>query len=538
MSGFVDIIIPIYNAYEDLAVCIDSLKRNTDLKKNRVVLIDDNSSDERIRPYLASLKKEGFHVIYNEENHGFSYNVNLGIAQSEENDVVLLNADTILTLGWLDKLCACAYNDAAIATTTPLSNNAALCSAPRFCEENELPDGYSLEEFANLIESCSLRRYPRITVAVGFCMFIKREVLRQIGGFDAETFGRDYGEENDFCFRAEQAGYYQAMCDDAYVYHSGTKSFLSDEKKKYIKAHEAILNSRYPVQMKKNDEHVQRNPNHFVQQNLGIYIPFHNGKKNILYLVQSDFREDASDHVGGVQLHVKDLTMELRRDFNIFVLARDGEALNCTGYTDTEEVRLRFYVGEIPSYPVFCDRKLREIYENILCAFSIDLIHVHHVRGLSLELYGAAEKYGIPVITSIHDYYFVCPLEKLLDFTGKSCFGEQERERCVACLKNKMQVTEKLDYLKIWRENSRRVLEQSARIIVPSVSAGEVIQKYFPETSVKTEVIEHGSDLPLEKIERTADNSSKAFRVAFVGGINEAKGAWSFMSWRKAPRWT
>lgn len=517
----VDIIIPIYNAYEDLLICIESLKRNTDLNNHRVFLINDCSPDERIRPYLDRLSGEGFIVIHNESNKGFSGNVNLGFSQSTEHDVVLLNTDTILTKQWLDKLIHCAYSDPAIATVTPLSNNATLCSVPDFCEENTLPEGFTVDEFAALVERCSLRRYPRITVAVGFCMYIKREVIEQIGNFDAETFERGYGEENDFCFRAEQAGYYNAMCDDAYVYHTGTKSFVSKEKQKYIDAHEAILNQRYPLQMQRNREHVRDNPNSFAQDTLKIYIPFHNGRKNILYLAQSDFQEDADDHVGGIQLHVKDLTMGLKDTCNIFVVARDKSYIRCTGYAGNQVVKLKFYIGDKPDYPVFSDKKIRELFDNILKAFSIDMVHVHHVLGMSLDMYDAAEALNIPVITTIHDYYLVCPSEKLLDQEGKVCCGEETRERCAKCLNEKSQIAGTLDYQKIWRNRGCKALKQSKKVIVPSCHAGKLIGEYFPEIKEKIEVIEHGSDMPPVDVIK----AHKGFRVAFVGGINESKGS-------------
>ena len=87
----VDIIIPIYNAYEDLTICLESLYKNTNLKENRLILINDNSPDERIKPYLEQQRGENIIVIHNEFNKVFSNNINIGMAQSEENDVILLN---------------------------------------------------------------------------------------------------------------------------------------------------------------------------------------------------------------------------------------------------------------------------------------------------------------------------------------------------------------------------------------------------------------------------------------------------------------
>ena len=62
LNKSIDVIIPIYNAYEDLQVCLNSIRKNTDIKKHRIILINDNSPDERIRPFLDGIKSEGFLV--------------------------------------------------------------------------------------------------------------------------------------------------------------------------------------------------------------------------------------------------------------------------------------------------------------------------------------------------------------------------------------------------------------------------------------------------------------------------------------------
>ena len=365
----IDIIIPIYNAYDDLTLCLESIYANTDLNRNRLILINDNSPDERIRELLDSQTRENVIVIHNAENKGFSNNINIGMAQSEENDVILLNSDTVVTAGWVEKMESCAYLDRSTGTVTPLSNNASLCSVPEPFEENKLPEGVSVEAAGEIIERCSLKKYPRISVANGFCMYVKREVIDRIGNFDAETFGRGYGEENDFCNRAEQAGYRHVMCDDTYIYHSGTKSFVSKEKAAYIKSHDMILRDRYPEQMRNNDIYVRDNPNRFIADNVGIYLDLANGRKNLLLLAMSDFRKDASDHIGGTQLHVRDLTNELRDRYNVFAAARDRDYLNLTVYYGEEEKVFRFYIGKKRPFYEFRDKKLEELWRNIFSAF-------------------------------------------------------------------------------------------------------------------------------------------------------------------------
>ena len=132
----VDIIIPVYNAYEKLADCLESIEKWTDLQQHRLVLINDNSTDRRVQKKLDSLSNTHVMVIHNSENKGFAANVNIGIAQSATRDVILLNSDTVVTKGWVEKLYVCAYSDAQIATVTPLSNHATLCSVPDFCRKN------------------------------------------------------------------------------------------------------------------------------------------------------------------------------------------------------------------------------------------------------------------------------------------------------------------------------------------------------------------------------------------------------------------
>lgn len=105
----------------------------------------------------------------------------------------------------MEKIVACAYREAEIGTVTPLSNSATLCSIPIMCQDNPIPDNCTIDELADIVEKYSLKKYPRITVAVGFCMFIKREVINLVGTFDAKPMSGDM-EKKMILQRAEQYG--------------------------------------------------------------------------------------------------------------------------------------------------------------------------------------------------------------------------------------------------------------------------------------------------------------------------------------------
>lgn len=541
----VDIIIPVYNGYDDLQLCIPSVLKHTDLTKHRVILINDCSPDGRIAPYLDDLAQEHILVLHNEKNMGFSANVNKGMAQSTDRDVLLLNSDTIVTAGWLEKIAACAYREESIGTVTPLSNSATLCSVPVMCQDNPVPENVTVDEYAGLIEACSLKRYPTITVAVGFCMYIKRALIDAIGVFDAKTFGRGYGEENDFCNRAQQAGYHHVMCDDTFVYHKGTASFDTEDKKKLLEEHEAILNERYPSQMEQNHLYCMENPDQEIRDNINMYTRLHNGRQNILYLLHLDFQEGAFNNIGGTQIHVKELTMALRDEYNVFVAARDGEYLRLTIYTEQEEISLKFEIGEAPQFPVFHDENLRRIYEQILLAFDIDMVHIQHSQDLTLDLYFAAERFGIPVIATIHDFYYACPTIILLDQNNRFCqpqdellLGEQCRQRCKECLRQKKDIAPQVDYLKIWRRENKKALSLCRKLIFPSASARDIMLSYFPDLKEKCMVIGHGEDklerdiihVPSpEKFQKNAGLHVRLDRVPGADqGLNDIKG-WAYL---------
>lgn len=240
-NSICDIIVPIYNAYDELVECVNSIFKSTTDQEYRLILINDKSTDIRIERYLNNLALKNIPnviIMSNDVNLGFVKTVNRAIKFSD-NDVVLLNSDTIVTKRWLKKIRTCAYKDRTIATVTPLTNNGTICSIPNFCEDNIIPQNFTLEEYSAMIEKNSLRKYPIIPTAVGFCMFIKRSVLNEIGILDEENFNKGYGEENDFCCRAIEHGYINVLCDDTFIYHKGSMSF-KEQTKKYIEENSVV----------------------------------------------------------------------------------------------------------------------------------------------------------------------------------------------------------------------------------------------------------------------------------------------------------
>jgi GT2 family glycosyltransferase len=248
----VTVIVPVYRGLEDVRRCLDSVIRHAsglDVAFELLV-IDDASPEPALSAYLDGFGSDAapvsVTVLRNDENLGFVKTVNIGLRHAT-GDVVILNADTAVTAGWLDRLAdAAALPD--VATVTPLANHGSICTVPQ-----AVIDAFELDTPTPRIDECgafvaqnSLALRPEVITGVGFCMYTTRRALDVCGPFDEETFGRGYGEEVDFCLRATRLGMRHLVEDATFVYHRGGGSFGDDQQSEGWRRSSAILDGRYP----------------------------------------------------------------------------------------------------------------------------------------------------------------------------------------------------------------------------------------------------------------------------------------------------
>lgn len=522
----IDIIVPIYNAYEFTEECIKSIIKNTDLNKHTLVLINDKSPDEKILPMLNKYKNENedkkIVVLDNEKNMGFVRTVNKGMKYSK-NDVILLNSDTEVTANWIEKIQNCAYSSQYIATVTPLTNNGTICSVPNFGVDNELPQNMNLEEYALMIEKSSKNRYPELTTGNGFCMYIKRDVINELGLFDAETFGKGYGEENDFCYRALDHGYTNVLCDNTFIYHKGTQSFkkenMTASRAALIDEHMQLLRKKHPIYVQKTDNFIANNPIRDIQENVNLNIILYN-KKKILYLVNE--WEESMEMTGGTSLHIKDLIQSNKMN-NIasFVLAPDKCDLSRFKlylYTDKYAREIANYKTDIQQYGqiTYTNNAYKEMLENIFDSFKIDILHVHHFLFQTFDAIDIAKKRNIYSIITLHDLYMICPSINMV-YKEKYC-EEDESKDCAKCLNIRYGVNSNI--LNNWQKTCLDVLKRFDKIIVPSDNTKKIFNNVYKELQIET--VEHGVNVIIPK---RKERISKDFNIAFVGAMAIHKGS-------------
>jgi GT2 family glycosyltransferase len=218
----IDVVVPIYNAFNVVRDCLISLEKNQSGISN-VLLINDASTDDKIKPFIERIaNNNNWKIIHQPDNKGFVKTANLGLKESK-NHTILLNSDTVVNTKWILAFKQALDLNPELGTATPWSNNAEICSFPIFLE-NQKPF-VQIDQVAEILYDDYQPCYPSIPTAVGFCMLISSKAKKLVGYFDEEHFGHGYGEENDYSMRVIEAGLKNLLCDNAYVVHIGNQSF-------------------------------------------------------------------------------------------------------------------------------------------------------------------------------------------------------------------------------------------------------------------------------------------------------------------------
>lgn len=248
----VDVVVPVFNARADVERCLESLRLRQDGCRLRALVVNDGSdrdTSDWLRGYCA--QHDGFELIEHGSNLGYTRAVNTGLRASDAAFVVTLNSDTVVTHGWLKGMLRCMASGANVGIVGPMSNAASWQNVPELLDAdgafavNALPGGMSPDAMAGIVAKASLRLYPRVPFVNGFCFMIRRDVIDTIGYMDEKAFPVGYGEENDFCIRAADAGFELAVADDAYVFHAKSKSFGHERRKELSRQGSEALKAKH-----------------------------------------------------------------------------------------------------------------------------------------------------------------------------------------------------------------------------------------------------------------------------------------------------
>ncbi len=412
----IDIIVPIYNGYDYLVKLFEDLQKTS--MKCRIILVDDKSPDEKVHELEREYAKKYDNVVLieSEENFGFVKSVNRGL-EVAEGHVALVNTDTELPTGWLERLMYPILFEEKVGTTTPYTNSGTIFSFPNMGVNNTIYRGLDVEQidkhFAKLKP-----RYISAPTGVGFCMGMNKQAISEVGVLDYETYDRGYGEENDWCQRAIKKGYRNVQVENLFVYHKHGGSFLSDEKKKLIADHLEKLRKRFPKYDLHVGKFVRKDLNKDIRPLMQMMIDTHETKSVLCFdhslgggatsYLEKKKKEGFQKEICATTVrydHVKNvysIDFENGEIFNAYEALDLNDLLEIGTYLHWDEI----WINELVTYPNLWN--VLEIIKEIKKQQKAELIML------------------------MHDYFSVCPNINLVTEDYQYC-GLPEEGKCQAC---------------------------------------------------------------------------------------------------------
>ncbi len=526
----VAVVVPVYRGRSETLDCLNAVRRTVP-PGTAVIAVDDCSPD----PVLASdLKRRAMRgairLIRLERNRGFPGAANAGLRAAYgldgAPDIVLLNSDTLPTSGWLECLQAAVHRAPDIGTATPLSNDATILGYPDPGAPEPPPAGAALARLSRMAARANPDVAVEIPTAVGFCMYIRRECLQQVGVFREDLFAQGYGEENDFCLRARQLGWRHVAVPGAYVAHLGGRSFAAS-REALVARNLDVLEQVHPGYRALIADWISRDPLLPARRRLDAlrwHAAHASGSGSVLLITH--------DLGGGVERCVGERCRAIRAAGRTPILLRP--VLDRSGTAAALE---RAYLpglcqvdGDTERWPNLRYRipgELEDLAHLLRPARPVGM-EVHHLLGHHHAVLDLARRLGIRYEVRLHDYAWFCPRVSLVGRSGQYC-GEPAVGECVACVADLGSRIEEEISVPDLVARSASELAGATRVVAPSRDAATRLQRHFPAILPEVEPHEpdrYAPDRYAPDRYANADPAPRCLepRVCVVGAIGQEKG--------------
>ncbi|MDD4593629.1 MAG: glycosyltransferase [Methanobacteriaceae archaeon] len=273
-------------------------------------------------------------------------------------------------------------------------------------------------------------------------------------------------------------------------------------------------------------ENIQK---HLLNSNYPINKDCKSNKKRVLYLVHEKIGSFA-----GTGFTTNDIIDNIQDSYECYILTSNGLELELwrkeidhfekLGQWDVHLSDNLSLDKNVNFSKLLYSKELMAIYFTILVNLNIDLIHINHLINHSFDISKVAEKLNIPIILSIHDFYYICPSIHLLNKNQEYCelMCRKDKWAC-GCVNSSDEISLK-NTINLWRNESLKFLNRCSLIIAPSNYSTEVYNAQYPEIKNNIKIIEHGRNLP-KRLNCSLTPKNTPIKILFPGHISKHKGS-------------
>lgn len=231
------IVILSYNNRQLTQQCIESIRETTPISAREIVIVDNNSQDDSVA-YLR--QQDDIVLVENDFNAGFPGGCNIGIkASKKENDIFLLNNDTILCANSLYTLRMGLYEKESYGAAGSMSERA--CNHQGFARNVNIDEDKKFALKVNVPDSnmCEIKM-----ILIGYAVLIKRHILEEVGYLDERYFPGNK-EDEDFGLRVLMANYQNVLVHNSFLIHYGGLSFNKTNRSAIQKTNILKFNEKF-----------------------------------------------------------------------------------------------------------------------------------------------------------------------------------------------------------------------------------------------------------------------------------------------------
>lgn len=508
-SWDIDVLIPVYEGYEETARCIYSVLTAKNNLRPRIIVVNDKSPNAKINELLENLYSQGFiTLLNNSKNSGFVKSMNKAMRHAKSDILVWLNSDTCVYDGWLDEISAVLTdkNNLDIASVTPLSNNASLVSYPTPFQDNYWHFNCSDKELAEAARNLLGRDPIDAPTGHGFCIAFRKNVIDQIGFLNEQLFKEGYGEEVDLCLRIKEKGYRNVVLPTVFIRHYGATSFKESVIRREKEAN-LILNEIYPYYHSSVMNFISADPLKRYRALLDAFRlknEFYKGKENILLITHNN--------VGGSFVFLESFKRSLIEKDKNFIEMRPQEGgtyrINCSE----------------KKYPNLQSISVEDLnlFISLLKILGVEKVFLNHGLGYSAVFLNmlptALKKAEIPLYTYLHDYFPFCHDASLCTNEEWTC-KQIDLNKCERCCLN-AGATASWRRIEIWE----RIFRYSAKNFLPSKDQEKRYKEVFP--GAKFVVLPVMDDLRAVTVPKDLTTSllRDEITIGVIGAISKKKG--------------